>query len=313
MSAGDIMIEDGRYKTRGQSILSIIIPTCNRPKQILSCIESIAALRSPKGTLQVIVVDDGSNPPCEAMVRSFQDRLDIDYFYQKNNGPASARNKGAAHAGAPFLVFLDDDCTLPSDWISAVQRHIRAEVILGGRTVNCLTDNLYASTSQVLIDTLYAYYNRRNSKAVFLASNNIIIPKKIFHELKGFCTYFTNAAAEDRDLCDRLIQSGYTLQFVPDITVNHQHDLTFKSFFKQHFSYGCGAWVYHRLRAHRGGKRIRLEPLRFYLGIVSKPFKTRQSKQRLEMSLLLIISQVANIAGYFWSQFKSAHKNHFIR
>lgn len=79
--------------------ISVIIPTYNRPRQLAQCLEALSATRG--GNFEVIVVDDGSPEPAEAVTHTFADRLDIICLRQKNAGPASARNAGRADgAGA---------------------------------------------------------------------------------------------------------------------------------------------------------------------------------------------------------------------
>ena len=277
-------------------ILSIIIPTFNRPDQLRSCLRSIAAMNDPKYYIQVIVVDDGSIPSIIETINGFSPILDVTCYRQKNNGPASARNLGAYHAKAPFLAFIDDDCTLPVDWLENVTKRLDNTTTIGGSTINGLKNNIFAATSQMLIDFLYDHYNR--NKIRFIASNNIIIPKEIFSRINGFSNVFRKAAAEDRDLCNRLTANNYPMAFIPQIRVFHHHTMTIKSFLMQHFNYGYGASLYHRRRRPKKSRKSRLEAPGFYFQLIFYPFLNRQSSPRFLIFTLLIASQTATLIGF---------------
>ncbi|MBN2492746.1 MAG: glycosyl transferase, partial [Planctomycetes bacterium] len=70
-------------------------------------------------------------------------------------------------------------------------------------------------------------------------------------------------------------------------------------FVRQHYHYGCGAWQFHRIRAERGAQRIRLEPFRFYSDLVRAAFRRQPRRRPFTIAALLVLSQVANAAGFF--------------
>lgn len=284
-------------KQRG-ILLSIVIPSYNRPDSLRNCLQSIVDLTGLDGTVETIVVNDGSAVAYEDSVQPYRSKLNLIYLEQSNAGPASARNHGARHAAGGFLVFLDDDCTLPSAWLQEVKCTIDPDAVFGGHTVNRLEDNVYSQASQVLIDYLYAYYNHDHDHGVFLTSNNLIIPKHIYDTLGGFDLAFSDAAAEDRDLCDRLLHHGYPIKYRPNIVVHHYHGLHLKGYFQQHFRYGYSALLYHQKRMQRDMERPSIEPLRFYRNLLLFPYRTK-SPRAFTISMLTLISQMANALG-FW-------------
>ena len=115
-------------------------------------------MRLATDSFEVIVVDDGSPSPPDAVVQRFRDRLDISLLTAVHGGPAAARNHGAQRAAGEFLAFTDDDCRPAPDWLQALVARCAAapDHIIGGRTVNALTANPYAVTSQLILDVVYA-------------------------------------------------------------------------------------------------------------------------------------------------------------
>lgn len=285
-----------------QPFFSIIVPTHARPKQLAACFESLACLDYPRERFEVIVVNDGSGTSPETVVAFFRDRLDITLLTQPHAGPASARNTGAAKANGEFLAFTDDDCTPAPDWLQALAARFATvpDHVIGGRTLNALPDNPYSTASHLLIDYLYAYYNADPNQARFFTSNNLAVPTDRFHAIGVFNTTFPRAGGEDREFCDRWLHNDYRMIYAPEALVYHTHALTFRTFWRQHFNYGRGAFRFHQARARRGQGRIRLEPFSFYWNLLRHPFSHAQGRRALLLAVLLVVSQAANAAGFFW-------------
>ncbi|HAJ62036.1 MAG TPA: glycosyl transferase [Cyanobacteria bacterium UBA8543] len=293
-----------------QPFFSIVIPTYNRPERLTTCLESLTRLDYPRDRFEVIVVDDGSQPPLESVVAPFQDSINLTLLRQPNAGPATARNTGAAQAIGKYLVFTDDDCTPLPEWLQALEAHFTTtpDCMIGGRTFNALPDNLYSTASQLLIDYLYEYYNCDPNQAYFFASNNFALPADYFREIGSFDTTFPLAAGEDRELCDRLLQNNYRLLYVAEAQIYHAHNLTLHSFWRQHFNYGRGAFHFHRVRALRNQEPIKVEPLSFYLNLLTYPFLQKSRQPSLLLAALFLLSQVANVAGFSWERMNQTLK-----
>ena len=282
---------------------SITIPTLDRPIQLAACLESIVHQTYPRSHFEVIVIDDGSRTPLEPVVSKFHDRLNMTLLTQHNRGPASARNTGSAKARGRYLAFTDDDCAPAPDWLQKLEERFdsSSNLMIGGRTINAITDNVYSTASQDLISYLYEYYNADKNNARFLTSNNIAVPAEPFRTLGGFDPGYPGAAAEDRDLCDRWQFYGYGMIYAPEVIVYHRHHLSPRTFLKQHFGYGRGASRFHQERSSRSTKSLRLEPPSFYINLMLYPLLKGKRKRTLFITTLLFLSQMSNAAGFFWS------------
>lgn len=287
-----------------KSFFSIVIPTYNRPERLASCLKAIAKLNYPRDLFEVIVVDDGSKTPLDSVVKPLQEEIKIKLLRQANAGPAAARNRGAAEAQGEFLAFTDDDCQPTADWLTkfAASFADAPQAMLGGKTINALANNPFSTASQKLIDYLYEYYNPAKGKDAFFASNNIAMPTANFKALNGFDVSFPLAAAEDRDFCDRW-NRAYPMVYVPEAQIAHYHKLDLASFWRQHFGYGRGAFCFHQIRSQRAAKEIEVEPLSFYFDLLSYPFEDTSEQPKILISVLFFLSQVANVAGFFWEKF----------
>ena len=287
---------------------SVIVPTHRRPAKLAACLESLAALDYPADRYEVVVVDDGGDTPVDALVERFRGRLAATWIQQAHQGPAAARNHGAARARGELLAFTDDDCRPTSGWLRRLaEAHARgSQVILGGHTRNVLIDNPFSTTSQLLIDAGYAWHNRDHDDARFLTSNNLAVPAAGFRDVCGFDAAFSTS--EDRDLCDRWVASGRRMRYLPDAVVEHAHDLTLGGFCRQHFDYGKGARRFHRAHARRTGRRIRIEP-RFYIDMHRRAWRSDGGGRKLEIQAALLLWHATNSAGYVCQWWRSRRES----
>jgi GT2 family glycosyltransferase len=293
---------------------SIIIPTYNRPEPLAVCLESLSRLHYPRDRFEVIVVDDGGETDLEYVISQVSETIRISLIRQSNAGPGTARNTGAAQAQGDMLVFTDDDCAPASDWLDRMAAYFNRApgAVIGGRTVNTLTGNPFSTVSELVISYLYTHFNADPDQATFFTTNNACFPKAPFHELKGFDTVTFPRVAEDRDICDRWHRAGFDMVYAPDVVVHHAHPLTGPAFWKQHFKHGRGTFRYRRESARRSQHQIRVEALPFYRDLIRYPYLTGQeayrpwrSQDEFEqsksfLSLLMIISQMANTLGFFY-------------
>lgn len=283
---------------------SIVIPSYNRPARLEKCLTSISNLSYPKNLFEVIVVDDGSDVPIDSVAEQFKYSVDLSLLRQSNAGPASARNTGAKAAKGHYLVFTDDDCEPEPSWLGEIEAAFDKipDALVGGYSINALSDNAYSTASQLLIDYLYSYFNQSKSQSMFFTSNNFSMPRKLFEEIGGFDTNFPLAAGEDREFCDRWTHHELPVYYVPSMRVIHAHNLTMRSFWRQHFNYGRGAYCFHKIRSHRQNESLKVEPVNFYIQLIAYPFLKYRALFSLRISMLFFISQVANVCGFFWER-----------
>jgi GT2 family glycosyltransferase len=269
---------------------SIVIPTRNRPDRLRRCLAAIEQLRYPKDRYEVVVIPDDSDPPL---------------------GPAKARNLGMKRAVGEYVVFTDDDCRPAPDWLQAFDQAIASDpaAAFGGAVVDDGTNGLFASTSQLLITYLYEYQHGHPERKRFYCTNNVVFPRQPLIDAGGFDERFRLAAAEDRDLCSRWSEL-YPLRFAEEAIVYHDQQIDLLSFWRQQFRYGRGAFHYSKSLRERGQSGVRVEPIAFYVGMLSFPFRQVGSLRGLLASALIGVSQFANAAGFLNEKAASGERRH---
>jgi len=283
--------------------ISVVIPTYNRPGYLRDCLESLTRSAFPHEDFQVIVIDDGSPQAVHSITKPFESDLNIRCIRQENLGPASGRNRGVSESLSRYIAFIDDDCQADPQWLRALVNSLdeTPDMLIGGRTPNGISDNVYTLTSQVILEVVYAFYNFDPDQPSFFASNNIALSRDRFLEIGGFDTAFPLAAAEDREFCDRWRFSGRTLRYAPDAIVMHFHSMNLISFFRQQYNYGRGAYHYHLCRQKRKSGKLRHD-IRMHAALpklLRVPLSRLVFGVRMKVIFLLVIWQVANALGFF--------------
>lgn len=91
-----------------KSLVSVILPTFNRPYFLCEAIDSVLSQTYKK--IEIIVVDDGSENRGEKTVEALKPYLKkLTYVYQTNQGIGAAVNKGILKASGEYIQRLDDD------------------------------------------------------------------------------------------------------------------------------------------------------------------------------------------------------------
>lgn len=88
-----------------QPLISVIIPVYNCEKYLAAAIKSILA--QTYRPIEILIIDDGSTDKSAEVAKSFMPH--IQYYYQPNNGVATAINYGIDLSKGNFLAFLDSD------------------------------------------------------------------------------------------------------------------------------------------------------------------------------------------------------------
>jgi glycosyltransferase involved in cell wall biosynthesis len=284
-------------------MISVVIPTYNRPKYLLNCLASLM-MQKVSIDWEVLVIDDGSDKNIEPLLNSLPEHGRIRYFWQENAGPASARNRGVELAKFPYVAFLDDDCCVDENWLQVLSENCEKGVLLGGRIENGCRENDYSKASQLLVSFLYEFFEGTNH--YFFTSNNFLVDKESFLSVKGFDECFNTSAGEDREFCVRWLHLGNQLTYLPNALVIHYHFQTLKLFIKLHFKYGEAA-IPFRKKMKKIGVSLTLNKTGFYTEMTKywarQSYRSKGSKYAI--LIYLAISQMANVFGNFSGVIKS--------
>lgn len=108
-------------KCNNLPLVSVVIPTFNRPQYLQRCIESIK--NQTYKNIEIIVVDD-NNPntlerrETEKVLSLYKNNSNIIYLkHERNKNGSAARNTGWKFSKGEYITFVDDDDIIYSDKI----------------------------------------------------------------------------------------------------------------------------------------------------------------------------------------------------
>lgn len=170
----------------GKPAVSIIIPCYNSEKWIVDSLQSI--YNQTYKNFEVIVIDDGSEDNTNKIVQEFDSS--IIYKYQKNKGPAAARNLGVKIAKGDYIAFLDSDDLWEKNklekQLSYLNKNKEVDLILTNVTVVNENgsflfhhDNNVPSDKEELIRAFFLGKIVMNTPTIFMK-------KEVFNEVGGF-------------------------------------------------------------------------------------------------------------------------------
>lgn len=100
--------------------ISVVIPTCNRKKRLLSLLRDLEKSLLP--VAEVIVVDSGEDRLHESEIMDFKN-LGITYLFSERS-VCIQRNKGITAAKSDWIFLCDDDIEVPGDYLKKLKAHL---------------------------------------------------------------------------------------------------------------------------------------------------------------------------------------------
>ena len=220
---------------------SIVIPLYNRPDEIKELLTSL--LEQTYTSFEVIVVEDGSSKPAEAIVQTFADSLDIHYVKKVNEGQGFARNYGFQHAKGDFLIVFDSDILVPKTYLKIVKDAIEQDgwdAFGGPDAAHESFTTIQKAISYSMTSPFTTGGIRGNKKHVgqfHPRSFNMGIARKVYEQVGG---YNLSRRSEDIEFSIRMINAGYKVGLIPQAFVYHKRRTSFPQFYRQTNAFGKG-------------------------------------------------------------------------
>lgn len=220
-------------------------------------------------SLEVMVVEDGSDLTSKDVVNQYKENLNIKYCFKKNSGPGDSRNYGMRRSSGDYFILLDSDCLLPDDYLNKVSRALEKNYTdaFGGPDAAHPSFSLnqkafnYAMTS--LLSTGGLRSSESKKRKFQLRSFNMGLSMGAFESTGGFGQ---QRIGEDIDLNFRLLKNNCSTQFLSEAFVYHKRRTTWPQFFKQTRNFGAARPILNRM--HPGTAQFTFAlPSLFLLGL----------------------------------------------
>jgi glycosyltransferase involved in cell wall biosynthesis len=218
--------------------LDVVIPTFNRHRWLGSTLDSLQSADIPAGLdVRVIVVDNNSTDATRETVldrqREFGGRLE--YVFERRQGRSFALNAGIAAAGGDLVGMIDDDEEIDGRWFKIIHSQFGQPGLdfIGGPYVprfevpapGWLPLDYPAVIGSIDGGEKITGYG--SSYPGILMGGNAVIRRSVLDAVGSYKTSLGRTrtrllAGEDEDMYRRLLASGATGLYIPELIIYHR-------------------------------------------------------------------------------------------
>ncbi len=214
-------------------LVSIIIPTKDKPELIERCLKSIYELTSYPNFEVIIMDNNTTNEDAKRILDSFPCKK---ILFNEPFNFSKINNVGAKNANGEYLVFLNNDTQIQSkNWIDFLLYYAEQPDVAAVGPLLVFPNNTVQHAGVVLgfrgtADHIMRDYPMdcdgyagsllcaREVSAITAAC--MMVKKSVFLELYGFNEHYS-IIYQDVDLCLKFISNGYRIIFNPRVIITH--------------------------------------------------------------------------------------------
>ncbi len=225
--------------------IALLISSYGRPQHLTRALTSVTAQKHNPGEIEVVITDDGSQDETLEVVAQFA--ATARFTVKMTTHPHAAfqlarcRNEGVLVSRAPYVLFLDGDCVLPTDHVRHHLKRRRHGVVIAGDCCRLPEDVSRQVDTAAIQDGCFVKWQlpeertrlrRQYRKALLynllrhptkpkLIGNNIGIWRKDCERINGFDEQFEGWGCEDDDLRLRLRRAGVRVMSILNWTYSY--------------------------------------------------------------------------------------------
>ncbi len=239
--------------------ISVILPARNRPDETRRCIESLLALDYPADHVEVLLVDDASDPPLAPALEGLPVQV---IRLDKNVGQSKARNIAATLAKGDLLAFIDNDCLAEPGWLRTLVPYldeIRTGLV-GGKVLAAPASGAVAAFESVRSPLDMGDKGGEigpGRRVAYLPTCNLLVRRDVFEQAGGFDEGMF--VGEDVDFIWRALQMGSRAFYAPEGRVIHRHRVRLLPLLRRRADYGSSEAILSG--KHPAGRRVMSLPL----------------------------------------------------
>jgi glycosyltransferase involved in cell wall biosynthesis len=272
------------------ALVSIIVPCYKQAHFLKDSLQSV--LDQTYTSWECIIVNDGSPDDTEfiALEWCLKDKR-FSYLHKENGGLPSARNTGIANSKGAFIVCLDSDDILHSDFLTQLVPKLQANDRLG--IVSCYRYFFIKNKANIISE-----YKTSGSTYLDLMFENKLMPSSLYRkncweEVGGYDESMIKGF-EDWEFWINITKRGWEFTFVKSFlfyyrkakksmlvdTINHHAEANMEYIYRKHKELYTAHFdntaevLFYYIKTHRVGKMEIKNSLEYKIGkAVTKPFR----------------------------------------
>jgi GT2 family glycosyltransferase len=200
--------------------ISVCVPSHDRPLRLRWLLNALDEQTLDRGLWEVVVAHDSSGPETARLLAAHPlaaAGLLRTLSFAPGPGPAGKRNAAWRAARAPLVLFTDDDCRPPVDWL---ERALAAGRAHPGAIVQGAT-GVDPDEEVVRLHAPHARFQLIEPPVIWAQTCNILYPRAVLEAAGGFDEQLPVASGEDTDLALRARAAGTRYVGAADVVTYH--------------------------------------------------------------------------------------------
>ena len=258
--------------------ISVIVPVYNAEETLRKCVNSI--LEQTYTNIEIILVDDGSDDSSPIVCDEFSS-IDsrVKVIHQDNLGPSHARNNGIKASTGNYIVFIDSDDYVASNYLETLFETVKK----------------YGDDS-LIISRYTLLYNDEEKKSDEINEIVELDENEFFRLIFGFYLdvpwnklYIRDQIIDNNILFDTRYSSGEDLLFNLDyIEKNHHEKLVLLPYYGYYYKKGNNGSLSEKKRENQYlEKRFIFQRLRKVVKLKNSPDELVRSSEGLFIEFLI--------------------------
>lgn len=202
---------------------SVLVPTCNRPKMVEACLESLR--NQTCHPQEVIVLDQSDGCRTQAVSALF----DVRHVSMTQKNKSAALNLGIQESSGRYVCVIDDDCVADQEWLEALakafstgqKRIVTGRVVAGAVEPGAVRSRLHDDCERPVVFQVNLF-----TPIFILSGCNFGFHRALVEKVGGFNVDFgpgsTYRSSEDNEWAYRALRKGYKIHYEPNAVVVHR-------------------------------------------------------------------------------------------
>jgi glycosyltransferase involved in cell wall biosynthesis len=206
--------------------ISCVICTRNRPGTIGQAVASVLANRYED--FELIVVDQSTDTQTDKALSKYQVDPRFLYFHVERAGLSAAYNFGISKTSSPIIAFTDDDCLVPTEWLTCIQKafekHPGVDMLYGQTLIAPELSQTEGVVPHFLIQEEVLLGGKGQFRVAGMGSD-FAIRRELIQRVGAFDEILGGGgplkSSQDFDFIYRAWRAGAVTLLSPDVSVDH--------------------------------------------------------------------------------------------